>query len=121
MDRKFQAEHADRKMSFRVPEGFFEELPRLTTERLNIEIRRRHRRMWTGIAAVAVPFAACLVLAVVFRFSDHRNTEYADCRLDGTEVFDRYLQELSDEELTNLAADASLDPNVLLIRDEICL
>ena len=110
MDRKFQTEQTDRKMSFRVPEGFFEELPRLTTERLRMAIRRRRRRLWTRIAAVAVPFAACLILAAVFRFPDHRSAKYADCQSDGREVFDRYLRGLSDEELTNLAADASLDP-----------
>jgi len=110
MNDVFQTGRRDGRMPFRVPEGFFDELPRRTVLRLRAETRRRRRRLIVRVAAVAVPFAACLAVAIVFRVSDGKDRESVAFGSDGTEQFDCYLQGLSDEELKNLAAEASLDP-----------
>lgn len=70
MNDVFQTGRRDGRMPFRVPEGFFDELPRRTVLRLRAETRRRRRRLIVRVAAVAVPFAACLAVAIVFRVSD---------------------------------------------------
>lgn len=110
MNREFQTGQTDRRMSFKVPEGFFEELPRRTVERLRIETRRRRRKLWMRTATVVIPFAACLAVVVLFRFPSHRGIEPTEMPQTGTEQFALYLQGLSDEELANLAAETSLDP-----------
>ena len=110
MNKEFQTGQTDRRMPYRVPEVFFEELPQRTVERLQIASRWRKRRLRRRVAAIAIPFAACLALVMIFHFSDHQETKHAEARLDGAESFDLYLQGLSDEELTDLAAETSLDP-----------
>ena len=108
MNKEFDFEQVGKRMPFRTPEGFFEQMQEETMQRIAAEKRRKKiYRLKVGFSAVMS--AAALICGIAFfmhtQFPKQEQFLTGDLLVeaDCDDPFCLYLQQLSDEDLNSLA------------------
>lgn len=109
MKKDFDFDDIGKQTPYRTPDGFFEEMQRKVMERAGVNPRRKSRMKL--IFSMAVAAAAVLVGAVFVVSSWWRQVDEAEYSsssssstvlANGTESVDKWITDLSDEELEEL-------------------
>ena len=105
MKKDFDFDDIGKRTPYRTPEGFFEDVQRKVMERAGLKQQRKSHTKLITIAAVWVGF----LFVPSLRQADEVTTSSSKVLANGTEPVDKWIKELSDEELEELVSFSEND------------
>ena len=105
MKKDFDFDDIGKRTPYRTPDGFFEDVQRKVMERAGVKQQRKsHMKL---IISTVITMAAVLIgflFVPSLRQADEVKTSSSKVLANGTESVDKWIKELSDEELEELVS-----------------
>ena len=110
MKKDFDFDDIGQRTPYRTPDGFFEDVQRKVMERAGVKQQRKsHMKL---IISTVITMAAVLIgflFVPSLRQADEVKTSSSKVLANGTESVDKWIKELSDEELEELVSFSEND------------
>ena len=110
MDKDFDFDNIGKRTPYRTPDNFFEETQRKILERTVDEQRKKRRlkRIISTVITIAAVWVGFLFVPSL-RQADEVTSSSSKVLANGTEPVDKWIKELSDEELEELVSFSEND------------
>lgn len=113
MKKDFDFDDIGKRTPYRAPDGFFEDMQRRVMERAGVKQRRKShlKLIVSAVAAMAAILAGFLFVPSLRQTNDVNppSSILAVDRSNGTDAMDKWIKELSDEELEELVSFSEND------------
>ena len=113
MKKDFDFDDIGKRTPYRTPEGFFEDVQRKVMERAGLKQQRKsHTKLIIStVVAIAAVLTGILFVPSLRQINDVKSPSsiLAVDRSNGTDVVDKWIKELSDEELEELVSFSEND------------
>ena len=114
MKKEFDFDDIGKRTPYTTPDGFFEDMQRKVMERAGVKQQRKfHMKLVIStVVAIAAMLTGLLVVPSFYRADDVKPSSsnvLAVERSNGTDQVDKWIKELSDEELEELVSFSEND------------
>ena len=130
MKKDFDFDDIGKRTPYRTPDGFFEDMQRRVMERAGVKQRRKShlKLIVSAVVTMAAILAGFLFVPSLRQINDVKSPSsiLAVDRSNGTDAVDKWIKELSDEELEELVSFSKLSNSINYLKrkdheDEIYL
>ena len=110
MKKDFDFDDIGKRTPYRTPEGFFEDVQRKVMERAGLKQQRKsHTKLIISTVVAIAAVLAGILFVPSLRQMDEVKSSSSNTLADGTEPVDKWIKELSDEELEELVSFSEND------------
>ena len=110
MKKDFDFDDIGKRTPYRTPDGFFEDVQRKVMERAGVKQQRKsHTKLIISTVITIAAVWVGLLFVPSLRQADEVTTSSSKVLANGTESVDKWIKELSDEELEELVSFSEND------------
>ncbi|MEY8688177.1 hypothetical protein AB9N12_19335 [Bacteroides sp. AN502(2024)] len=110
MKKDFDFDDMGKRTPYRIPDGFFEDVQRKVMERAGVKQHRKsHMKLIISTVIAAAAVWVGFLFASSLKQADEAKTPSSNVLANGMEPVDRWIKELSDEELEELVSFSEND------------
>ena len=110
MKKDFDFDDIGKRTPYRTPDGFFEDVQRKVMERTGVKQQRKsHMKLIISTVVAIAAVLAGILFVPSLRQMDEVKSSSSKVLANGTESVDKWIKELSDEELEELVSFSEND------------